>query len=333
MTLPNLVIAGVGKAGTTSLFWYLSQHPDICASDEKEIRYFAGLTEGGTELPPVETYERHFRHCRGERYAMEASPQYFHGGAPVIQAMRRLLGRPRVVISLRDPVERLWSQFRFTKSRLGPVPETLSFEAYVERSEHIWREQAPLTPETRPWWHLAGGVYADHIEPWLESFGGDLRVVFAEHLAEDPRAVVVDLARWLGIDEVCVRSFTFSIENRTELVRSRLLQRVALFLNRERLLGGRRRLKAPLRRAYYALNRRRTPETMDPATRRHLEELFAPHNARLASILRAHGYEDLPAWLRRDEGRSTLERGLGRHRLGPAERGGDRGQGEDRGGA
>jgi hypothetical protein len=130
VTLPNLVIAGVGKAGTTSLFWYLSQHPDICASDEKEIRYFAGLTEGGTELPPVETYERHFRHCRGERYAMEASPQYFHGGAPVIQAMRRLLGRPRVVISLRDPVERLWSQFRFTKSRLGPVPETLSFEAY-----------------------------------------------------------------------------------------------------------------------------------------------------------------------------------------------------------
>ena len=88
--LPNLVIAGVGKAGTTSLFWYLSQHPDICASHEKEIRYFAALTEGGSELPPLESYAAHFRHCRGERYALEASPQYFHGGARVVAAVREL---------------------------------------------------------------------------------------------------------------------------------------------------------------------------------------------------------------------------------------------------
>ncbi len=61
--LPNLIIAGVGKAGTTSLFWYLSQHPGICASDVKEIQYFTPLSEGDGVLPPLSEYARHFAAC------------------------------------------------------------------------------------------------------------------------------------------------------------------------------------------------------------------------------------------------------------------------------
>jgi hypothetical protein len=295
--LPNLVITGVGKGGTTSLFWYLSQHPDVCASDEKEIRYFAALTEGGSELPPIEEYTKHFRHCRGERYALEASPQYFHGGRRVVDAMHEVLGHPRVVVSLRDPVDRLWSQFRFVKTRFGPVPESLTFDDYVRRSEQVWRERRPLTPETVPYWHLAGGHYADHVDPWFEGFGEDFRVVFFEHIASDPRKVVADLADWLGIDRGPVASFAYSVENRTVPIRSQLLQRAALFLNREDILGQRRRLKAPLRAIYYAVNRRSGGETMSPETREHLRALFAPANARLAAALRERGYADLPAWL------------------------------------
>jgi hypothetical protein len=299
--LPNLVIVGVGKAGTTSLFWYLTQHPDVCGSREKETRYFEPAAEG-SELPSLADYERHFRHCGDQRYVMEASPQYFHGGPRVIDAMRRVLGTPRVVVSLRDPVARLWSQFRFVKTRLGPVPAEMSFEEYVDRSERVRRERAPLTSETRPYWHLSGGFYDEHLAAWLSAFGEDLRVVFFEDLASDPAATVVDLARWLGIDEGVVSSFTFSVENRTVQFRSELLQRAALFLNREELLGRRRRLKDPLRRLYYAINRRRGAEEMAPATRRHLEELFAPANADLADRLRRHGYERLPAWLSRATG-------------------------------
>lgn len=297
MRLPNLVIVGVGKGGTTSLFWYLSQHPDVCPSREKEIKYFAALTEGGEELPPVSEYADHFRHCRGERFAMEASPQYFHGGARVAEAMAELLDEPRVVVSLRDPVERLWSQFRFVKSRFGPIPESLTFEDYVDRSERVWRDGAPLTPETLPYWHLAGGVYADHIEPWFSTFGDLFKVVFFEHLAADPAVTVGELVGWLGIDVTPVGSFSFSVENRTAMFRSALLQRAALFLNREDLLGRHRRLKAPLRKLYHAVNRRRDHEAMPESVRRHLRDLYAPGNARLAAQLSARGYDDLPAWL------------------------------------
>jgi hypothetical protein len=121
--------------------------------------------------------------------------------------------------------------------------------------------------------------------------------VFFEHLAADPAGVIDGLAGWLGIDREPVGSFRYSVENRTTMFRSERLQRAALYLNREDLLGRRRRLKAPLRKLYYAVNRRAGDDVMPAPVRRHLQELYAPENARLAALLTARGYVDLPAWL------------------------------------
>jgi hypothetical protein len=294
--LPNLLIAGLGKAGTTSLFWYLSQHPDICTSQVKEIRYFSAAADGGT-LQPIEDYASHFAQCGDQRYVMEASPQYFHGGVPVIEAIRASLEQPRVVVSLRDPVERLWSQYRFVKSRMGPLPEAMTFDQYVDRSLRVRREEQRLTPQNQPYWHVSGSFYVEHIAAWLDAFGDDLRVVFFEQLAADPEAVVVGLCRWLGIDEAPACTFTYSVENKTEQFRSGLLQRAALAVNSERLLGSRRRLKAPLRRLYYAINRKPPSERMSDEARALLDAEFEPANEALADALRRRGYTDLPDWL------------------------------------
>jgi Sulfotransferase domain len=299
--LPNLIIAGLGKAGTTSLFWYLSQHPDICTSQVKEIRFFSAASEGGA-LPPIEEYAAYFKHCGDRRFVMEASPQYFHGGPPVIEAIRRSLDRPRVVLSLRDPIDRLWSQYRFAKTRMGPLPGSMTFDQYVDRSLQVRREGRPLTPANQPYWHLSGGFYVEHISAWLDAFGDDLRVVFFEQLTVDPATVVVELCRWLEIDGSPASRFTYSVENKTEQFRSRLLQRAALALNSERLLGSRRRLKAPLRRLYYGVNRKPPREHMSDEARRILQREFGPANDELSETLRNRGYTDLPDWL---AGRST----------------------------
>lgn len=291
------MIVGVGKAGTTSLFWYLSQHPEICASKVKETRYFAALAEGTGALPPIEEYAQHFRGCSDEPFVLEASPQYFHGGPAVIEALRATLERPRIVVSLRDPVTRLWSFYRFVKSRMGPLPESLPFADYVAESLRVREEGAARTEENRAYWALSGGFYVETLVPWLEAFGDDLRVVFFEHLAERPSAVVADLCRWLGIDERVAETLTYSVENRTMPIRSKALQRVALALNDERLLGRRRRLKAPLRKLYYAVNRKRGAERMPPEAARSLTELYRGSNAELGELLRSRGYRDLPAWV------------------------------------
>src|SRR3712207_6768036 len=114
----NLVIAGVPKAGTGSLFTYLAQHPDICGSNVKETGYFNHYDPRRHTGPPpsIETYARHFAHCSGERYVLEATPTYSYGGRPVLTAIRTVLGEPRIVIALRDPTERLWSAYTFQRS-------------------------------------------------------------------------------------------------------------------------------------------------------------------------------------------------------------------------
>lgn len=295
--LPNLVIAGVGKAGTTSLFWYLSQHAEICASDVKEIQYFTPLSEGDGVLAPMAEYARHFRTCAGEPFRLEASPQYFHGGAPIVEAMRAMLPQPRVIVMFRDPVDRLWSQFRFMRSRLADLPEGMTFEGYVHACREVRDRREPFSADNRLYWTIQGGFYAEYLEPWVEGFGDDLRVVFFERMAADPERTTREIADWLGLDPAGADSIAYTVENRTIQYRSKLLQRVALAANKEGRLGDKRRLKDPLRKLYYAVNRKPEQERIASETRRELEELFHPGNAALATRLRDLGYEDLPAWL------------------------------------
>jgi hypothetical protein len=304
LQLPNLIIAGPGKTGTTSLFWYLSQHPSICPASVKEIRYFAPITHGDGVLPPLETYARHFAHCRNERYRLEASPQYFHGGQPLIDAMRAALPNPRVMIILRDPVDRLWSTYRSLKVR-RTLPASMDFDAYVAACERLWAEREPLTLANRAYWTLSGSFYVDYIRPWMDSFGDDLRIVFFDRLGSDAPGLIAEICRWLSIDDEPAALFNYTVENETVSNRSRILHRIALAANSEGVLRDRRRLKAPLRKAYYVLNRERQRERMSPATRARLGGTFGPANARLAIELRRAGYDALPDWLSLPEDRSA----------------------------
>ncbi len=297
LALPTAVIVGVGKAGTTSLFWYLSQHPDVCASDVKEIRYFTALSEGDGALAPIEEYAAHFDRCGAEHHRLEASPQYFHGGAAVASAMRETLPGVKVIVLLRDPVDRLWSTFRFMRTRLADLPADMTFEGYVDACRAVRERREAPSSENLRYWTIQGGFYDEYLDPWLDAFADRFRVVFFERMTADPAATVRELSGWLDIDPAAADSITYSVENKTVPVRSAALQRLALALNSERVLGSRRKLKDPLRKMYYALNRRPEPEHMAPETRFALQELFAPGNAALARRLQAMGYADLPGWL------------------------------------
>jgi len=148
--LPNLVIAGVAKAGTTSLFRYLAQHPEVCPSSVKEARYFTALRYG-EPLAPVADYARLFASCRGETYRMEATPGYFPGGRVVAQAIDELLPGSRVVVSLRDPVQRCWSWYRFVKST-ARIPEQMGFPAYLDRCAELHRAGVDHLRAHQPFW-------------------------------------------------------------------------------------------------------------------------------------------------------------------------------------
>jgi hypothetical protein len=295
--LPNLIMAGVNKSGTTSLFYYLGQHPDICGSDIKELAYFGPLWRGG-ELEPIEDYASHFRHCTGYRYALEATPGYFYGGRRLARGIRETCPGAYVLVSLRSPIERCWSWFRFTKSRLQ-IPKEMSFDAYLDRCEELRRAGFDEKREHQAFfWGLRGGCYDVWFDAWAEEFGDRLHVVFFEDLARDPAGVVRGICRWLDLDEAVVDRFEFPVENKTQEYRAARLQRIAVAVNRhgERVFRRHRRAKRWLRAAYYTVNRQSSQDRPSPAARARLAEFYRPHNARLAEQLSSIGV-DAPAWL------------------------------------
>ncbi|MGH8900724.1 MAG: sulfotransferase domain-containing protein [Egibacteraceae bacterium] len=295
--LPNLVIAGVEKAGTTSLFFYLSQHPEICASHVKEINYFfpRGCMNG--ELEPIAEYAKQYAHHRGEPYRLEASPSYWYGGTPVILAMRQTLDRPRILVSLREPVSRFWSAYTFLKS-MARLDKALTVDEYIAECQGIERQQEG-PPERTHHTPLSIGLYHEYLLPWLGAFGQDLKVVFAESLFAQPRAVVSDLCGWLAIDGAAADRLDYQARNETIRPRSYALAKVA-DLAKERLnkrLWQSTTARRVLRDAYRAVNSGGQTETLEPQVRERLEAFYSQSNALLAAELTSRGYTKLPAWL------------------------------------
>jgi hypothetical protein len=294
--LPNLLIAGVAKAGTTSLFNYLAQHPEICPSGVKETRYFEPL-RFGEALPPIETYAAHFRHWQGERYALEATPTYFYGGRRIASAIRETLPQVRVLVILRNPSDRCWSDFRFEQSR-GRVPADMDFDTYLDRCETLRAQGIDRRRENRSFTGLVDGCYVNWLGDWSAELGDRLKVIYFDDLSSDASASVTEICSWLGLDGGVVDQFDLAVENKTEPVRSQAVQQLALAVNR-RAEGFFRRhptMKRRLRAVYYLANREPAGLTMSASAARRMAEFYEPCDARLASLMETMGVAP-PPWL------------------------------------
>lgn len=295
--LPNLVVPGVAKSGTSSLFWYLSQHPDICQADKKEINYFGSIRFGPHPKASIEQYADHFSHYAGQRYRLDTSQVYFDGGRPVVEAIKRYFPDPRILIIVREPVDRVWSSFISAK-HLGQLDPALDFSNYFERCRDLRRTGEDVMKQQLFYRALSTSAYVDYMHLWFDAFD-DVRMVFFEHLVEDPAHVLVDICYWLDIDPEPVRGFDFSQRNKTMQPRSRRLYQIANEINMRvdrgsRLAPG---TKRALRAAYRLINTSKRGERMSAPQRAAAEEYFAPLNAALRKELLARGYERFPAWL------------------------------------
>jgi hypothetical protein len=180
--LPNLIVIGGLKCGTTSLHHYLNLHPEVEMSRPKELNFF--IEELNWALGS-DWYADHFSPEAGVRG--ETSPHYtnrprFEG---VAERMRSLLGADaRVIFMVRDPIDRLLSHYLHN---LGggyderPLGVALAEEssAYIDRSR-----------------------YAFQLEPYLESFGRErIEVISREELKRDRAATLRRVFAFLGVDE------------------------------------------------------------------------------------------------------------------------------------
>lgn len=200
--LPGLLIIGAQKGGTTSLFNYLVQHPDVLPPFGKELHYFDLHYRRG-----VRWYRSRFPYARRlERGALtlDASPYYLaHPQVPPRAA--ELLPSVRLVALLRNPVDRALSHHQH-EVRGGR--EKLPFAEAIEReAERLAGEEERLRsdPDYYSYNHhrysyTLRGRYVEQLRRWTEHYPrSQLLVLQSERLFSDPAAVTLEVQRFLGL--------------------------------------------------------------------------------------------------------------------------------------
>ena len=196
--LPDFLVIGAQKAGTTALYAYLRWHPGITGPSWKEVSFFDRHWWRGERW-----YRGHFPVRPAGRLVGEASPSYlFHPLAP--ERARALVPDVRLVALLRDPVARAYSHYQHEVA-LGREP--LSFEDALAAEESRTRgevERILADPRafSRAWWdhtYAARGRYAEQLERWLDVFPRErLLVIRSEDLGERPAETYASILDFLG---------------------------------------------------------------------------------------------------------------------------------------
>jgi len=197
--LVGYMIVGAQKAGTTALDECLSRHPAICTALIKETHFFDQDVFFAPGPPRYDLYDFFFSHWRGEALLGEATPTYMF--APHVPSrLRDYNPLLRLVVLLRHPVERAYSQYQMNV-RAGVEP--LSFRAAIDaEDERLTAAGDDWSPFSDAWRcsYVQRSLYAPQIERLLSLFPSDqLLVLRTEELARAARATLDGLQAFLGV--------------------------------------------------------------------------------------------------------------------------------------
>jgi len=293
---PNLFVAGVPKAGTTSLFHYLALHPDVFPSSRKEPGYFHPFKIKELDKN-LEAYKKFFTGHSGQRYAIEATPGYFYGGNESADAINNFSPESKIIIVLRNPVERLFSFYKYKKS-LGHIDGKLNFESYVDECKNIPDTQS-IQKDNYDFWAIVGGNYASLLSEWHNVFGNRLKVCFFDDMVKDEPKFIEEICKWLDLDKSEIDDSRTKVQNKSMIYRSQGLQRVATSFDRK--LSGVWYyfpwLKWPFSGIYNLLNARPHTETISDSLRAELTQYYQEDMDKTSDFLKERQIENLPGWL------------------------------------
>lgn len=212
MKMPNFLIIGTAKAGTSSLFYYLKQHPQIYMSPLKEPKFFAFEGEELDFLGPaknnikkfsvttLEEYQQLFSSVTDELAIGEASPIYIHTPKSA-QKIKEYIPNVKIIAVLRDPGERAFSAFSHL---VREGYETLSFEeALQQEQKRIENKWIPL------FYYQQLGFYHSQLQHYFKLFDRQqIKIYLYQELKDNTLNVVQDIFDFLNVDNSFVPNLT-----------------------------------------------------------------------------------------------------------------------------
>jgi hypothetical protein len=236
--LPGFLIIGARKGGTTSLYAYLTEHPQVLPALEKEIFFFIGNYDKGPAW-----YRGHFPtllHCSlaeraagGRVITGEATANYLHH-LEVPERVGRLLPDVKLVVVLRDPVDRAISDY-FHGVRHGRyTPASRPLEPLVERELEQLEGRGGDAGADQRGGRVVGiverGLYLNHVMAWLRVFPREqMLILLSDDLYRDPGAEYAKLTAFLDLRPHALRRYDALNANRYPAVDAGLVARLAEF--------------------------------------------------------------------------------------------------------
>lgn len=286
---PTFVIPGASKSGTTSLHYYLDEHPDIYMSSPKELHFFSRNENYDQGL---DAYEHKFSGWDGETAVGEASPTYFYHGKIWEEESGKLIWSPgddsavrmadaypdlKILFSLRNPITRAYSQFwknvRQGKERTVPFKEALREELRGDRNHQ---------ERSRCW--IYANRYSEHLRHWLDQFDREqVKFLVFEKWIDRTEETLNEVCEFLGVEPLEDWSHAEEMKNPSKTPRNLQLN----YFYHDYLKG------TGLGELIYYLNLRRGYPDMSEETREFVVDIFEDEIRNTENIID----QDLSLWL------------------------------------
>ena len=268
--LPSFLILGGSRSGNTSLFAYLTEHPNIMPGSLKAFFFFQYFTNNKTSF-----YRSQFPIKRKNLITCDSTSSYFVH--PLIPArVHKLLPSAKLIVVLRNPVERAYSEFHYTVTLGSELTE--NFEDVI-KSELKRIEIGNKKPELKientnykhfTFSHLRDGLYAQHLERWLKFFSKEqLLVLHTKDLYTNLDQTLAETFEFLNLPK-------YQIENRIE---KNKIDKIRPLAGHEQNVY--KNIDSKTRTLFNVQN---YPE-IKSETRKFLQDFFRPHNEKLFKMI------------------------------------------------
>jgi len=290
---PNFLIVGAAKAGTTSLYHYLKQHPQIFLAAIKEPQFFVAEKVQNSLPQAIRSEDAYFDlFCGSGAFPMrgEASVFYLYYWEDAIPRIKHYLGDDtRIIIILRNPVERTYSAYCHVY-RHNPV-ESLDFPNAL-RTEEVRKQDTTISPMTH---YKSMGLYSNMVSAFRKNFK-NVCIVFFDDLTLRPHFLLGEIQRFLGVEVLNLNSSerynaggtVWKSNIKKQVIKASLLRNLKMAA-RKNFSG----IYCPLKEYVYN-HWMKQPDSMDEDIRKELLEFY-----RADIIALSHDLEiDLSHWLK-----------------------------------
>lgn len=299
MTLPNFLIIGSQKAGTTALYHYIKQHPQIFMSEMKEPCFFAFEGEeldfrspsgepvymNRAAITTIDSYRRLFSQVTNQKAVGEASPIYLIY-TKAAERIRYYVPHAKLIAILRDPADTAYACFLMDRrSNLEPLNDF---------AKALQDQERRIEQNCFGGIYLQQGFYYEHLRVYFDLFPPtQIRVYLYEDFVNDNKALLKDIFQFLAVDDAFKPDVSIR-ENVSGLPKSFLLHRLLTGRQNPLVRYASPYLPHGVRRFFINIKQRnlRNP-ALSPILRKELIETFREDIVKLQTLIN----RDLSMWL------------------------------------